>query len=72
MKGYYGPIRKAYKIITEKLGNIGPKALRLQMAIKAVNNTANPDNLIPTLLIFKTYPKINIDLPPTLTQTQKA
>ena len=37
------------------------------MAIKAVNNTANPDGLIPTLLVFKTYPKININLPPTFT-----
>jgi uncharacterized protein YggE len=28
------------------------------MAIKAVNNIAGPDGLIPTLLVFGTYPQI--------------
>jgi hypothetical protein len=28
------------------------------MAIKAINNTAEPDGLIPTLLMFNTYPQI--------------
>ena len=72
MENYYGLIYKAYKIITEKLNNTGLKALRLQMAIKTVNDTANPDSLILTLLVFKAYLKINIDLSFTLTQTQKA
>jgi hypothetical protein len=30
------------------------------MAIKAVNNTVGPDGLIPTLLVFSTYPQITI------------
>jgi hypothetical protein len=28
------------------------------MAIKAVNNTAGPDGLVSTLLVFGTYPRI--------------
>jgi hypothetical protein len=28
------------------------------MAIKAINNTAGPDGLVPTLLVFSTYPRI--------------
>jgi hypothetical protein len=28
------------------------------MAIKAVNDTAGPDGLVPTLLVFGTYPQI--------------
>ena len=36
------------------------------MAVKAVNNTAGLDGLIPTLLVYKAYPKIgNLD-PPAL------
>jgi hypothetical protein len=31
------------------------KQFVLQIAIKAVNNTAGPDGLIPTLLVFSTY-----------------
>jgi hypothetical protein len=30
------------------------------MAIKAVNNTAGPDGLVLTLLVFSTYPQITI------------
>ena len=71
MKSYYGLICKAYKIITEKLSNTGLKALRLQIAIKVINDIVNPDSLILTLLIFKAYFKININLPFTFTQTQK-
>ena len=29
------------------------------MAVKAINNIANPNRLVPTLLIYKTYLKIN-------------
>jgi hypothetical protein len=35
------------------------------MAIKAVNNTAGPNKLVPTLLVYKAYLRIsNLD-PPT-------
>ena len=36
------------------------------MAVKAVNNTAGPDRLIPTLLVYRAYLRIsNLD-PPAL------
>jgi hypothetical protein len=36
------------------------------MAIKAINNTAGPDGLVPTLLVYRAYPQIsNLD-PPAL------
>ena len=44
-----------YKIISLKLKGIS-KELTLQMAIKAVNNSANLNRLIPILLVFSTYP----------------
>jgi hypothetical protein len=34
------------------------KQFVLQITIKAVNNTAGPNGLIPTLLVFSTYPRI--------------
>ena len=35
------------------------------MAVKAVNNTASPDGLVPTLLVYGAYLRIsNLD-PPT-------
>jgi hypothetical protein len=34
------------------------------MAIKAVNNIAGPDKLVPTLLVYRAYPRItNLDSP---------
>ena len=34
------------------------------MAVKAVNNTAGPDRLVPTLLVYRAYPRIsNLDPP---------
>ena len=46
-------LRRAYKIIAEELKDESiSKNLILQMAVKSVNDTAGPDGLIPTLLVF--------------------
>ena len=52
---YYIPLYCIYKIISLKLKGAN-KELTLQMAVKAINNSANPDRLIPILLVFSTYP----------------
>jgi len=36
------------------------------MAVKAVNNTASPDGLVPTLLVYGAYLRISKLDPPTL------
>ena len=36
------------------------------MVLKAVNNTAGPDGLVPTLLVFGAFLRVNIDLLPIL------
>jgi hypothetical protein len=41
------------------------------MAIKAVNNTAGPDRLVPTLLVYGAYPRISNPNPPTLSITDQ-
>ena len=51
---YYGPLRRIYHIITAELLNIS-KDMALQMAFKVINNSMDPDGLIPTLLVFGAY-----------------
>ena len=35
------------------------------MAVKAINNTASPNGLVPTLLVYGAYPRISKLDPPT-------
>ena len=49
------PLYYAYKIISLKLKGVNKK-LTLQIAVKAINNSASLDGLIPILLVFNTYP----------------
>ena len=49
------PLYYIYKIISLKLKGVS-KELTLQMAIKAVNNSASLNRLIPILLVFSAYP----------------
>jgi hypothetical protein len=59
--------------MTEELkGDSISKDFLLQMAVKAVNDTAGPDGLIPTLLVFGAYPRMTELDPPTSSMTQRA
>jgi len=42
------------------------------MAVKAANNTASPDGLVPILLVFGAYPQISEINPPAPSITQRA
>jgi hypothetical protein len=44
----------------------------LQIVVKAVNDTADPDGLIPILLIFRAYSRIFHNSPPSPTITKRA
>jgi hypothetical protein len=61
---YHGLIKRAYEIITFELNNIISPKHALQMAIKAVNDTAGPNGLVPTFLVFGAFPRISHTLPP--------
>ena len=52
---YYTLLRQAYKIISLELEGAN-KELILQIAIKAINDSAGLDRLIPILLVFSAYP----------------
>jgi hypothetical protein len=54
---YYTPLRRVYKIIRTELKEEGiDDEVCLQIAIKAINNTAGPNSLVPILLVFRAYP----------------
>ena len=56
---YHVPLKRAYEIIIKELkGLILDKNIFLQMAVKAVNDTAGSNGLVPTLLVFGAYPRI--------------
>jgi hypothetical protein len=64
-------LRRAYQIITEECPSI-TKDMALQMAVKAINDTAGPNGLVPTLLVFGAYPRMsNLD-PPAPSITERA
>ena len=59
VKRYHVSLRRAYEIIIEELKNQAvAKNIRLQIIVKAINNTAKYDNLIFTLLVFDIFPRI--------------
>jgi transposase InsO family protein len=70
---YHGPLRRAYDVITEDLkGTSVTKEIVLQMAVKAVNDTAGPNGLVPTLLVFGAYPRMTELDPPAPSITVRA
>jgi len=60
---YYGPLWRAYQIIITKIPKISME-IALQMAFKAINDTAGPEGLVPILLVFGAYPQmVKLDAP---------
>ena len=57
---YHVPLRRLYEILRDKLKeeNLN-KELILQMAVKAINDIARPNSLVPTLLVFGVYPRLS-------------
>ena len=44
----------------------------LQMAVKAINNSAGPNGLVPTLLVFSAYPRLTEMDPPSPSVIKRA
>ncbi|KAI9035080.1 uncharacterized protein KD926_004645 [Aspergillus affinis] len=62
---YHVPLRRAYEILREELKDEKiDREMILQMAVKAINDSAGPNGIVPTLLVFGAYPRMTeIDLP---------
>jgi di/tripeptidase len=70
---YHAPLRRAYKIIKEELKDKHiNKEMILQMAVKAVNDSARPDEIVLTLLVFGLYPRMTEIDPLSLTIAKRA
>jgi hypothetical protein len=69
IKHYYGLVRHAYLIIIAKIKGIS-KEIALQMAFKALNNTAGISRIVLTLLVYGALPRLSeYDAPaPTISQ----
>lgn len=63
MKKYHIPICRAYNIIQIETKGIISKNTMLQLAFKALNNTARLIGFIQTLFVFGAYFLIVTDLP---------
>jgi hypothetical protein len=50
-------LQQAYEILSKELLLLSiKKEVILQMAVKAVNDSAGPDGIVPILLVFRAYP----------------
>ena len=72
MERYYQPLRRAYEIIRDEFHDKASSEIVLQIAVKAVNNLAGPDGIVPTLLVFGAYPRMAEDSIPSPSGTQRA
>ena len=46
--------------------------MTLQIVVKAINDTAGPNGIVPTLLVFGSYPRITEMDPPSPSVTKRA
>ncbi len=70
---YHAPLRRSYEIIQDELKDEHiNKEMVLQMAVKAVNDLAGPDGIVPTLLVFGVYPRLTEIDPLSLSVTKRA
>jgi hypothetical protein len=62
---YHAPLRRAWDILYAELSDT---------TSNEVNNTAGPNRLVPTLLVFRAYPRITAEslLSPLIIKRSKA
>lgn len=67
---YQLPVRRAYNIIKNEASDTGVEEA-LQMAVKSVNDSAGPDVLVPTLLVYGALPRLGLSSDPPKPSTFK-
>lgn len=62
---YHYPPRRSYQIISSELKDqIVSKEMKLQMAVKIVNDSIGPHGLVHKLLVYGVYPRMTRDSAP--------
>jgi hypothetical protein len=69
---YYIPLRRVFKVIRNDLRGSVSDGDILQIAVKAVNDTAGPNSIVPTLLVFGVYLRMTKDSPTSPSITIRA
>ena len=69
---YHAPLHRAWDILHAELAGTTSDEAILQMAVKAVNDTAGPDGLVPTLLVFGAYPRMTAESPPSPSMVKRS
>ena len=67
---YHEPLKRIYKKLKEEEPDMEP-VLRLSIAVHSLNNTASPEGLIPSLLVFGSVLKIPLGNIPHLASNQR-
>ncbi len=67
---YNASLRRIYKKLEMEYSNLD-NPTKLALAVYGLNNTANPESLIDTLLLFGSMPKIPLTNVQSLAQTQR-
>jgi thiol-disulfide isomerase/thioredoxin len=57
---YHAELRRAYQMIFENIKIDIDKKIMLQMIVKTINNTADFDELMSTLLVFEVYSRMHV------------
>jgi hypothetical protein len=57
---YHAELRQAYQMIFENIKIDIDKEMILQMIVKTVNDTADSDELMSTLLVFDAYSRMHV------------
>jgi hypothetical protein len=60
VKRYHAELRRAYQMINDDLAIEVNREIMLQMIVKAINDTANSDDLMFILLMFETYSRMHV------------
>lgn len=56
---YHTPVRRAFKIFRAEASDLSADEA-LQMSVESINDSVNPDGLIPTLLVYGAVPTLGI------------
>ncbi|KAF2711253.1 hypothetical protein K504DRAFT_374371, partial [Pleomassaria siparia CBS 279.74] len=59
IKRAHAPLRRIFNILKGKIRSCIDNKDILQIVVKALNNTTGPHRIIPILLIFSAYLRIN-------------
>ncbi|KAI0998857.1 hypothetical protein K3495_g9339 [Podosphaera aphanis] len=60
---YHATLRRAYEVIKGDIPNTSREEI-LQMAVKAINNTAGPNAIVPTPFVFGAFPRLTEESSP--------